>query len=413
MKRLLPWLPALCILLAAGLWYLPGAVEEQRLLREGRTPPPAASAASPGSAVQTSAVTSRPLPPKNPPLPPKLLTPADLEKWMEEWTTKVLDEERRLVETKGKGKDGFYQTEEKFAPWLAMLPSVADEDLFAMCASADPETSFHTWSMNVRSSPKEVRDILIYRAAQTLAGRDPFKALALPRYQTPGEFEKDCAVVLSSCARRDPAAAWRAVQEKYGGAGAPEALIRGLLAGAADNLVTRMEYAEKWGLQDRVAGLWAGSASRTPEERQAWLTAVRRNPPDDLDSKLAGFAKEVETSGGFTAFQEIIPEIAPPGTPLYDRLLAEAADRDLEESAAPRAAWLLARATPESAPALAETLIRRWTDTDPLAASEWLNTVPAATPWRRQAVLAFAGAIELHDPEAAGEWRRTAESAPH
>ena len=140
---------------------------------------------------------------------------------------------------------------------------------------------------------------------------------------------------------------------------------------------------------------------------------MRECSPSDKDAQLAKFAKEVETSQGFAGVQRLIGRIAEPGTALYDTILREAAGRDLEEAAEPKADWILAQVSPAAAVATAETLMKQWTETDPLSASEWLDVVPrpapcrraAVPPCRRAAILAFVKGIEPHDPEAAAQWR--------
>ena len=131
---------------------------------------------------------------------------------------------------------------------------------------------------------------------------------------------------------------------------------------------------------------------------------MRECSPSDKDAQLAKFAKEVETSQGFAGVQRLIGRIAEPGTALYDTILREAAGRDLEEAAEPKADWILAQVSPAAAVATAETLMKQWTETDPLSASEWLDVVPRPAPCRRAAILAFVKGIEPHDPEAAAQW---------
>jgi hypothetical protein len=80
----------------------------------------------------------------------------------------------------------------------------------------------------------------------------------------------------------------------------------------------------------------------------------------------------------------------------------------LEEGAGQKADWILSMTSPAEASRTAEVLIKRWTETDPLSASEWLNAVPGAALWHRSAILAFATGIEPHDPEAAVQWRQVA-----
>jgi hypothetical protein len=135
---------------------------------------------------------------------------------------------------------------------------------------------------------------------------------------------------------------------------------------------------------------------------------VRECSPSDKDAQLAKFAKEVETSQGFAGVQRLIGRIAEPGTALYDKILREVAGRDLEEAAGPKADWILAQVSPAAAVATAETLMKQWTETDPLSASEWLDVVPRPAPWRRAAILAIVKGIEPHDPEAAAQWRLAA-----
>jgi hypothetical protein len=197
------------------------------------------------------------------------------------------------------------------------------------------------------------------------------------------------------------------VQEKYGGTGTSREILNGVLAGATGtDIAARIELARRWGVLDRVAGQWPATASQSSAGQEAWLGALRETAPPDAESRVMKFAAEVEASGGFSGVQRIIEKMAAPGTPLYDRVLQEAATHDLEEGAAQKADWILAKVNPAAAPATAETLMKHWSEADPLAASEWLNAVPKSAPWRNAAVLAFAKAIEFHDPEAAAEWRK-------
>ena len=105
----------------------------------------------------------------------------------------------------------------------------------------------------------------------------------------------------------------------------------------------------------------------------------------------------------------MIPRLAEKGSPLRDSILREAASRDLEEEAGPKADWILSEVSPQAAVDTAETLITTWTAADPLQASEWLDKVPKTTPWHRAAVLAFAKTIQPHDAEASALWRKAAE----
>ena len=170
----------------------------------------------------------------------------------------------------------------------------------------------------------------------------------------------------------------------------------------------RIAFAKKWGVLDRLVEFWPAEASQTPAGQEAWLEAVREASPPDRDTQLAKFTKEVESSQGFAGVQRLIGRIAEPGTALYDTILREAAGRDLEEAAGPKADWILAQVSPAAAVATAETLMKQWTETDPLSASEWLDVVPRPAPWRRAAILAFVKGIEPHDPEAAAQWRLAA-----
>ena len=170
----------------------------------------------------------------------------------------------------------------------------------------------------------------------------------------------------------------------------------------------KIALAKKWGVLDRLVEFWPAEASQTPAGQEAWLEAVREKSFPDKDAQLAGFAGEVETSQGFEGVQRLIGRIAEPGTALYNTILREAAGRDLEEAAGPKADWIMAQVSPAAAVGTAETLMKQWTGMDPLSASEWLNAVPRAAPWRRAAILAFVGGIEAHDPEAAAQWRLAA-----
>lgn len=92
--------------------------------------------------------------------------------------------------------------------------------------------------------------------------------------------------------------------------------------------------------------------------------------------------------------QRLIGKMAEPGSALYDTILQEAAARDLEEAAGPKADWILAQVSPTFAVGTAETLMKKWTETDPLSASEWLNAVPREAFWRRAAIMVFVSGIE-------------------
>ena len=122
---------------------------------------------------------------------------------------------------------------------------------------------------------------------------------------------------------------------------------------------------------------------------------------------LTTFAAEIETGEGFAGVKRVIDRLAGPGTALRDRILREAATRDLEENADTKADWILAETSPANVIGTAEALMENWTTADPLAASQWLDRAPASAPWRSAAVLAFAAAIAPHDPEAAQAWLLT------
>jgi len=154
--------------------------------------------------------------------------------------------------------------------------------------------------------------------------------------------------------------------------------------------------------------IFTDEASQSPAGQEAWLEAVEKAALSDKEAQLIRFSKEVEACEGFAGVQRLIGRIAEPGTVLYDTILREAAGRDLEEAAGLKADWILAQVSPAAAVTTAETLMKQWTETDPLPASEWLDVVPRPAPWRRAAILAFVKGIEPHDPEAAAQWRLAA-----
>jgi hypothetical protein len=336
----------------------------------------------------------------------ELLTPELTEAFMARWTEEVLAEEKRLADAGKRTGLDFPDTEGKFDSWLHYLPRVLVADLRTICLTARGEVSLSEWSVDVRSSKKEVRSLLAHAAYNELVKRDPFLALTLPQNDPAKENEKHYTRALSQCARIDAEKTWRVVQEKYGGTGGSPGMLVGILTGAAGEDVTaKLDLARKWSVLDRVAGQWTVNASRKPAWQDAWLAAMHEAPPVNAEAQYAKFAGEVETSDGFAGVQRIIDQIANPHTPLYDLVLQQAATRDLEELAGAKADWILARVSPAISAATAESLMKHWTETDPLSASEWLNAVPKTAPWRSSAVLAFAKVIEPHDPEAASQWR--------
>lgn len=402
MKRMLPYLPALAVLIAGLWWYLRGAQAEVALQREwdetGFVSEAVVKEGTAGSSNRGSGGAAR------------LLTPQQTETLMAQWTAAVLAEEQRLVDT-GEKEGRFPKTQAKFAPWLAYLQSVPAADLLTICLTARDDSSLTAWMVNVRSSEKEIRSLLAHAAYEELLNRDPFLALKVPQNDPATKNDEHYGEVLTYCAKVDRERAWKAVQEKYGGVSASVRVLNGYLAGACGpDIAARIDLARNLGFLDRMAGRWAAGASQSQAGQQAWLKAMREVPPADAEVKLVNFAGEVEMSEGFAGVQRIVDQIAAPGTPLYDRVLRGAVERDLEEGAGGKADWILARVSAAEAPATAEALMKHWAETDPLAASEWLDKVPKSAGWRKAAVLAFAKAIEFYEPEAAGVWRKPTES---
>lgn len=404
MKRWFPFIPAALVLATALCWYSFKAGEERRLAQEWRQASlsasfPAGKTGPPATAETVPSLSENPAIPS----PVNISTPGQLDKFLTDWTDKVLAEEQRLLDAKQEP----YVKDEIFKTHCATLPT---GDLLAICRAAPADINLINWSMSVRSSKKEIRDLLYYHAYNELTRRNPFLALQLAPNQPNAPDPELAQHTLLACANKDPEAAWRVIQEKYGGRGAPAQFLGQILRAASlEDYPARMELARKWGLLDRVGQLFKSESSETPAGQQVWISVLKETAPADQEQQVVKFTKEVENSEGFAGVQRLIGQLAEPGTPLYDSILRDAASRDLEEAAGPKADWILSQVSPAAADATAETLMRKWTETDPLPASEWLDKVPKSAPWRKAAVIAFAAAIKPHDPEAAAQWAKTAE----
>ena len=397
MKRFLQFFPVVLALAVCLGFYFRGWQLERRLTGEGSRVPGRVASAGTGSMSAHPAATDR----SNPDLGG--WTPLEAAEFIEHWMAEAHQAEQALIAAGGNAL-------EKLASYDAHLKTLSPEELLAVCLTAGADTYYLTFgSMNWQSSDTELRRLLQNHAYSELVKQNPFLALRIPHdrtHQFNGWYESHA---LGECARIDPEATWRIIGEKYHGKDVDKNILDKVLTGAAgDDIPARLDFARKWDVLARVAGQWTDEASKTPAGQEAWLEAVREASSPDKDAQLARFAGEVETSQGFEGVQRLIGRIAKPGTALYNTILREAAGRDLEEAAGPKADWIMAQVSPAAAVGTAETLMKQWTGMDPLSASEWLNAVPRAAPWRRAAILAFVGGIEAHDPEAAAQWRLAA-----
>ncbi|MES2467352.1 MAG: hypothetical protein V4675_08635 [Verrucomicrobiota bacterium] len=397
MKRFLPILLVVLALAVCFGFYYRGWQQERRLTGEGSRLPGRVASAGTGAMSAHPAATDK----SNPDLGG--WTPLEAAEFIEHWIAEAHQAEQALIVAGGNAL-------EKLASYDAHLKTLSPEELLAICLTAAADTyNLTIGSMDWQSSDTEMRRLLQNHAYNELIKQNPFLALRIPHDQTHEYNGWHESHALGECARIDPEATWRIVGEKYHGKDVGKNILDRVLRGAAgDDIAARFDCAREWGVLGRVAGEWADDASKTPSGQNSWLEVVRETSPPDKEVQLAKFAKEVETSQGFEGVQRLIGRIAEPGTALYDTILREAAGRDLEEAAGPKADWILAQVSPAAAVATAETLMKQWTETDPLSASEWLDVVPRLAPWRRAAILAFVKGIERHDPEAAAQWRLAA-----
>ena len=264
--------------------------------------------------------------------------------------------------------------------------------------------------MNGISDEDEIRKMLFYYSYAQLADKAPVLALQLPQNQPGAKYDGLYCGAIYSWARLDPEAAWNKILTTYGGKEASRTTITALLNGAGGkNILSKLSFAGKWGILDRAVSIFPNEAAQTPAGQDAWLDAFEKAAISDKIAQLTTFSKAVEACEGFAGVQRLIGKMAEPGSVLYDTILQEAAARDLEEAAGPKADWILAQVSPTAAVGTAETLMKQWTQTDPLSASEWLDAVPREAFWRRAAILAFVSGIEPHDSDAAAEWRAAAD----
>ena len=389
------WLPAGLILVAAVIFYVRDALTVRQLEADW-------SAGAVGVRYQNTSAK------QNIPAVAGSWSVEDGEKFLAELSDRVAKEQAGLLKT-GAGPDteiSFYKSE---------IENLNSEELTILCGlPVQLEEFFSCRVISVQCSIQEIRDRLISAAAIKLLERDPFSAINLPAFkwlstQPPKEALHAHSWLIGSCARHDPEATRELLEKRYEGRNMDLQLLR-IVMGQMPmaGIPEKIALAKKWGVLDRLVEFWPAEASQTPAGQEAWLEAVREASPPDKDAQLAKFAKEVETSHGFEGVQRLIGQIAEPGSALYHALLREAAGRDLEEAAGPKADWIMAQVSPAAAVGTAETLMKQWTETDPLAASEWLDAVPRAALWRRAAILAFVSGIEPHDPEAAAQWRLAA-----
>ncbi|MES2709425.1 MAG: hypothetical protein V4726_22695 [Verrucomicrobiota bacterium] len=408
MKRLLLSLSSLAVLVFCAGSYRHGAREERRLQLRWATSgteteageEEAAGAVASGLKTHTDSRGTLIAQALRPPVPKKL-TPGEAEEFFTRWSTDIKTEEKRLLDAK-QAPFGKMKPHEDY---LAKLPA---GDLLAICLAIPSGESVMHGGMNWESSDTELRQLMWTRSFRSMVDRFPFLSLQLPWNQPDAKPWSETNSTLKSCAAQDAEATWEIVQQRFGGKNAEPSLLRSVLEGAArEDLGARLDLARQWGVLDKVAKLWTREAAQTPAGQEAWIHALKETAPADRDRQAVEFTRELESSEGFAGVQRLISHLAQPGTPLHDSILLAAAGRDLEEAAGPKADWIVSQVTPGAANATAETLMKNWTKTDPLSASEWLDKVPKSAPWRQAAVLAFAKAIEPHDPEAAALWRKT------